>query len=930
MDRPDLVGLTGGTPLDVTAVVDLALSAGTSAVWRLDFADDSLSWMPGLDMVLAMPGADDDLLQDRLATLIAPMAEAARTAQTWQEFDLEQRCDPADGEPRWIRLRGRVYQTEGASGLLGVATDVTDRRGAEQALTDLADRYRLLVELSPDGICVHQGGIVTYVNAAAVRLIGAGSGEEMVGRPLTDFVHPDSVPGMAKRIAHLTDPGAASEPSEAMLVRTDGGTVAVQAVSVRTMWHGQPALQVIVRDMSAQRAAESSLRYQAALVHHVSDAIIGVDDTGVVTSWNPAAESIYGHAAEAALGRHVSEMIGAPLDVKEMIRSGGVARTTHHRADGTELAVRVSAAQMGDPGGGHVLLCADETARRRAELYYTTVVASLEEGVIVIGDTGRIEAANPAAERILGVPVNELLALPTERFELNDEFGRALPTEQLPSEVTRRTGRPQNGRVVSFKRPTGETVWLSVGCRPLDGTDPPYAVVASFSDITERRAIADRLMYEATHDPLTGLANRTMVAQRLGHALSRAGRPIGVLFIDLDKFKVINDSLGHAVGDEVLQVVGQRLEHGVRRSDLVGRLGGDEFVVMTSGKTAPDALASLSRHLHMALTEPISVRGRQLYIDASIGIVVAEPGDSRAPEDLLRDADVAMYQAKTAGGGRYEFFDVALREQIQRRMSLAADLRAAIGGDQLWVAFQPVVDVRTGRNVSVEALLRWRHPSRGALSPGLFIPLSEETGMINLIGRHALNLGVTEVASRRRRGIDVELAVNVSPRQLDEPELVGAVREVLEATGLSPAALCLEITESTIMRDPAVATKRLSALRDLGVRLAIDDFGTGYSSLAQLQRLPLDFLKVDQSFVAELGRSADAEPIVRSIVGLAHAVGLTVIAEGVETEYQLETLRRLGVDQVQGYLLGRPVAPEELFADQPTERWVPLPATASS
>jgi diguanylate cyclase (GGDEF)-like protein len=471
-------------------------------------------------------------------------------------------------------------------------------------------------------------------------------------------------------------------------------------------------------------------------------------------------------------------------------------------------------------------------------------------------------------------------------------------------------------------------VWLSLTSRVLNPEDTcPTSVVTSFTDITARRAIGERLEHEASHDPLTELANRTLVLSRIGTAL-REARTTTVLFIDLDKFKVINDSLGHGVGDKVLRIAGERLRRGVGAEDLVGRLGGDEFVVVSTGLSDPGEVRALAERLRESLTAPITISGRQLRIDASIGIVLTSAEDTRCPEDVLRDADVAMYQAKTLGRGRHEFFDVVLRERMQRRLRLDQDLRDALnsGDGQLWPAYQPLIDISTGRMVAVEALSRWTHPVHGVISPVEFIPLAEESDLINVLGTHMLRVTTRELARRREQlGLDIHLKVNISTRQLDDPGLVPAVRDALVSTGLPPHTLCLEVTESALMRDPVAATAVLRALRELGVRLAIDDFGTGYSSLAQLQRLTLDTLKIDRSFVTGLGESADSEAIVTSIIAMAHAVDLTVVAEGVEHVGQLEILRRLGCDQAQGFYLGKPAAAGDLFRLVRPDQTLPLP-----
>ncbi|TNC29766.1 sensor domain-containing protein [Amycolatopsis alkalitolerans] len=903
-----------GTNLDADLVTHLALSEGAGSGWRLDLATGTAAWTPGIAELLAVAGADEETISARLREAVQPLTDEARTAPAEQELEFVRRFDEPGGGTRWTHFRARRFSCGGGAGLVGVATDVSAQAESQRALSDLTNRYRLLVELSPDGIVVHQDGDIVYVNPAAVRFVGARSAAEVVGRSIVDFVHADDLSALMARIRSLTEPGASSEPTEAVLRRVDGGTVTIESVSVRTTWEGRPAFQVIMRDVTTQRAAEAATRYQAALVAHVSDAIIATDANWQVTSFNPAAESIFGVSADMAFGGTIEDLTGVRLEAGAVTHPGGVMVTMHRINDGELRHLRISAAEMDD---GYVLVCTDETARRRAEQYFTSVVASLEEGVVVLSKQGAVEAVNPATSRILKVLADQGVGKRPEPFELYDETGKVIPETESPMNITRLTGQPQNARTVRAKPRSSPEVWLSVSCRPLDPDDgPPYAVVASFNDITERREISERLLYDATHDALTGLANRRMVVRRLEDAMRAEKRydSITVLFVDLDKFKVINDSLGHGIGDEVLRVVGQRLSGVVRRGDLVGRLGGDEFAVVDFHVREVKETAALARRLRDSLAAPISLTGRELHIDASIGIVVAGRGDTRSAEDLIRDADVAMYQAKTNGPGRFEFFDVALRERLQRRLRLEQDLRQAVHNEELWVAYQPVVELATGKTVGVEALLRWNQPVLGVISPVEFIPLAEESDLINKIGIQTLRTTTRDMAERRRQGNDLHLAVNLSARQLDDPDLLVTVQHALRSADLPASALCLEITETTLMRDPVGAAAKLRALRGLGVTLAIDDFGTGYASLAQLQRLPLDVLKVDQSFVATLGHSPETEGIVGGIIAMAHAIGLLVVAEGVETASQAEILLRLGCDQAQGFYFGRP---------ESTRTWLP-------
>ncbi|MEV0703576.1 EAL domain-containing protein [Saccharopolyspora sp. NPDC050389] len=901
-------------------LLDAVWSLNEAVPWSFSFARDQPTWAAGLGALLGQPDATCDDLRARLIELIRPLIATARSAPAGEVLGHEQRCTTATGEERLLRSCARMVGDARTGHLLGITTDITQVQEDRRAMTDLAARYQLFVERSPDAIWVHQDRTVVYANPATARMLAAESSAQIVGHPITDFIAGHALPAVQERLAALTTPGTAAMPAEVAMRRFDGSTIPVESVAVRINWAGRPAFQIIQRDVTAHQTAEVALHHQAALVQHVSDAIIATTRDGVVTSWNRAAATIYGLPAERAVGQHIGAVVGAPLDPAALLAAGGVTEARHLRTDGSALAIRISAAEM---PSGFVLVCADETASRRAEQDYATVVNALNEGVVVADAKGFVLTANPAAEHILGTTRAEVVGSQLGDWLLFDETEEPIPLDARPSTQTHRTGAPQNARVLGIRRGDGRSVWLAVTSRSLTpDNDAPHPIVLSFTDITESRAIRERLEWEATHDPLTGLANRTLVLRHLESALRSTHRaqPTGVLFIDLDEFKVINDSLGHGVGDEVLRVVGERLRQLVREGEVVGRLGGDEFVVVAHDEDDRTKLRLLADELRRSLADPIGVEGRRLHVDASIGIVLAPPGDPRTASDVLRDADVAMYHAKTLGRGRTAFFDVQLRERMQRHLLLQQDLREAAQKDQLWMAYQPIIDMGTGQTVAVEGLLRWTHPLYGTVSPAEFIPLAEESDVIHDIGAHMLRMASRELAAyRARHQLDLRLKVNLSARQLEDPYLHNDVHVALVEAGLPASAVCLEVTESALMHDPTAAAQVLSNLRRLGVRLAIDDFGTGYSSLAQLQRLPLDTLKIDRSFITGIDENPDAEAIVSSIIAMAHAVKLTVVAEGVETAEQLDLLRRLGCDQAQGFYIGKPTPVEQLTGN----RWTP-------
>jgi diguanylate cyclase (GGDEF)-like protein len=423
------------------------------------------------------------------------------------------------------------------------------------------------------------------------------------------------------------------------------------------------------------------------------------------------------------------------------------------------------------------------------------------------------------------------------------------------------------------------------------------------------------LSHLALHDGLTGLPNRALVLDRAAQMLARTARRPGVtsgaLFLDLDGFKHVNDKLGHAAGDALLKGVAERLLSTVREHDTVGRLAGDEFVVLIESPADEPAADLLADRLVAAIRDPIELGpdGASANVTASIGVAV---GQYQTPEALLRDADLALYAAKAAGRDRYSLFDASMQDLAQGRRALEADLAAALESGQLYLLYQPIFDLALDRIENVEALLRWRHPVRGIVGPDEFIPLAEESGLIVPIGRWVLEQACRQAAAWAGAGRDVGVAVNVSAFQLGREDFVEDVRRTLGETGMEPASLLLEITETTVMRDIAAAASELRALKELGVKIAIDDFGTGYASLAQLQRMPADILKVDRSFVAALDEGGQGPDLLQAIVGVGRSLSMKVLAEGIETAEQLEAVTAMGCELAQGYHLGRPTPAEAI------------------
>jgi diguanylate cyclase (GGDEF)-like protein/PAS domain S-box-containing protein len=440
-------------------------------------------------------------------------------------------------------------------------------------------------------------------------------------------------------------------------------------------------------------------------------------------------------------------------------------------------------------------------------------------------------------------------------------------------------------------------------------------IVAIVRDISERKAAEERMLHLAHHDTLTGLPNRSLISDRLEHTIAQARRNGGtvlVAFMDLDGFKLVNDGLGHNAGDELLKVVAERMSGCLRESDTVGRFGGDEFVLLLDEPASVVDAAPVLERVRKAVLQSISVSGQEVQVSCSIGVAVY-PNDGGDAGTLLMNADAAMYRAKELGKNNIQFYTREMNASIEEKLLLLEGLRSALDERQFRLVYQPKVDLRTGRVFGVEALVRWDHPEHGVIGPDRFIPLAEESGMIIALGDWVLRSACAQNRAWQRAGLaPLRISVNVSPRQFEDPQLVERVQRALADSGLAAEWLELEVTEGVIMRDLQQAVAKMAAVRAMGVSLSIDDFGTGYSSLSALKSFPISTLKIDKSFVRDLGRSSGDEAIASSIIGLAHRLKLRVIAEGVETEQQRSFLRENGCDEMQGYLFSRPLPPEQL------------------
>ena len=530
--------------------------------------------------------------------------------------------------------------------------------------------------------------------------------------------------------------------------------------------------------------------------------------------------------------------------------------------------------------------------------------------------------------RIFGVTPAGRVTLMTF-LDLVHEDDRARVEEIVADSVAQGSDFAYEARIV---RPDG-TIRLidALGIVELNDDGDVVRAAGTVQDITDRKSLEDKIQHQAFHDSLTGLANRDLFIDRVGHALLRqirAGSALAVLFLDLDDFKTVNDSLGHRAGDDLLIDVARRIDEAIRPGDTVARLGGDELAILLEDLDGIDGAVFVADRVTGLFDRPFVVDGAELFVHASTGIAFSAPGDGRSPDDLLRDADIAMYEAKRSGKGTFQLFEVGMRVAASDRLRLKADLQQAVDNDELELHYQPIVQLEDGRVTSVEALVRWRHPERGLVGPLDFIPFAEESGLIVPIGRWVL-FEACRTAASWQGDAPPSVSVNVSPLRFRHPGFVEELKEALTATGLPAERLVVEITESALVEDVEKVVERLDELKALGVQLAIDDFGTGYSSLSYLKHFAIDVLKIDKAFIDSIALGVEDSALARAVLRLGQSLNLKIVAEGVEQGVQAEVLKSLGCPMAQGYLFSRPVPATSLAELLDDRRHAPAPAPAA-
>ena len=695
-----------------------------------------------------------------------------------------------------------------------------------------------------------------------------------------------------------------------------------------------PAIAGTIGAPEERRHSLDDLATLRALVHNLREGIYLSNAQGEILDANAALLEMLGvHALDELRGVTAAQLFADPQQRArelELLGRDGIVREFEfqiRRRDGTVRTVLDTCTAIGPADGGEPVfhgILVDITERKHVEdalrASLSLLNATLEgtaDGMLVVDLEGHVETYNRKFLEMWRIPAElaadrddeQMLKFIVEQLKDGEGFLRKVRTLYASPEAESYDDIEfKDGRV--FER---YTTPQRIGGRPVGR-------VWSFRDVTGRKAAELRLVHDAFHDALTNLPNRALFADLLARALGRSRRredyAFALLFMDVDRFKVVNDSLGHMTGDLLLVAIARRLERCIRPGDTVARLGGDEFTILLDDIEDVSDATRIADRIQREINLPFNISGQEVFTSASIGIALSHSGYEK-PDDLMRDADIAMYRAKALGKARYEVFDAEMHARAVHQLQLETDLRRALDREEFRVWYQPIYDLASNRIAGFEALVRWQHPQRGVLGPDEFVQAAEETGLIVLIGRVVLREACRQVAEWQReypQRPPLTVSVNLSPRQFRQPDLVEHVERALGAWEVPPSALRLEITESTIMDSASSAQEMLARLRALGVHVDLDDFGTGYSSLSYLHRFEMDAIKIDRSFVSNIGEQGENAEIVRTIVGLARSLNMAVIAEGVERPGQVAILRSLGCEQVQGFLYAPPLTPDAVRA----------------
>lgn len=922
--------------------------------WEWDIERDEFLASPEILYLLSMPADHPPLNFEFVLSKVHPddrelvQSTLRRALADDKLYQVEGRLTGPNGRQHIISASCVVHRRNEKGDpvlMVGTVHDITMRSQAERALRDSEQRFRQLFDNAVDGILIadRDDDRYTGVNLSACTMLGY-RWDELIGKRVIDLLPATDMERLAQAKEYfLHNPGHV-QVAEWELKRKDGSYIPVE-ISSRMLPDGR--WMAVARDIGDRKRTQRELERYAAEVRDLYDnapcGFHSLDRDGLIVQMNRTELDWLGYDASEVIGRkRMTELLTAESQGKFQLSflrllETGMARDIELdlvRKDGTILPVLLNASAAYDEQGNFVrsrTTLFDMTALAEAQKKLRQAAAVFEhtnDAIIIADPAGTITAVNNAFTRITGYLPEEVIGKNPRllKSELQDdafyrEMWHALET----------TGAWQGE--IRDRRKSGENfpAWECItAVRDESGNVTEY--ISVFSDITTIKETEEKLLRLAYHDPLTGLPNRLLLKDRAEQALAyarRHGTRMALLLLDLDRFKLINDTLGHAAGDQLLQAIALRLQQTIRKEDTVARLGGDEFaVVLAQPDHAADA-AQLARKLVSVIAQPLHIAGQELTVSASIGIGMF-PEDATDPETLAKCADMAMYGAKQNGRNAYAFYTSEMTDAARETLSIDRGLRNAIDFDELELLYQPQIDLSCGRIIGVEALLRWHRPGQGPESPVKFIPVAEASDLIESIGNWVFDKACAQLDRWRMAGLPpLRLAINLSARQLRNPRFVEDIRERL-------AALCrddgfildLEITESTLQTAPHIVDA-LKELKSLGLQIAIDDFGTGYSSLNSLKHLPVDILKIDRSFIHGIPGNADDKAITSAIVAMGHSLGMKIIAEGIETQQQLEFIIEQRCDEAQGFLIHPPLGIDECTRILTHTQPVSLPRPAS-
>ncbi|MFZ4516060.1 MAG: EAL domain-containing protein [Acidimicrobiia bacterium] len=976
----ELVGALNAALVESTEALAAIIATAPVAIATFDFDGTVLVWNPAYEAMTgwaagSVVGSPDPTIPDDAFADVAALQRRVFQGMSVEALEGGAICRD-NSYVEVVRSLAPLRDAQGAV-VCGVmmTVDVSALRSAERHLRSEEQRMHAMLQHADDIIVLLDADTeVLFVSPSIERILGYQAVDNL--RSLTQCIAFDDHQRFDAHLSETMTQSGVHGPIELQATRADGSWCVLEIVTNNRV--EDPAVAGIImtaRDVTHQRQAatmlaESEARYRRA-VEDQTELLARVDaTTGVITFANAAFDALFGRRASGgsivALRTRVHDadrdVVGEAVATAQLGIEPGMGEIRIAMLSGEfhwfRCEFRPVATEYGDSHEVQIV-GRDITERKSSEmrvgdeariLEMIAKTALIEE---ILGELSRfVERSIPGAFCTVHVPIEDGLGFDVVAPSITSGLTRALGDSRIPASVAwiraavdgrevhadlgdlpievelQRELGVHSARAIPVMYSGNERVaGVLTVLTPAGRSDGPFVertleAVSHLATIAfDRQAYMASMAYQAHHDPLTGLPNRALFLEVLTLALARIRRmrtAAAVLFLDLDRFKVVNDSLGHDPGDQLLSAVAARLQGAIRPGDVLARFGGDEFTILCdlSGPEAEQQAVQVAERLIDVIHQPFSLAGDEVFLGASIGIALASTGDEK-PEALLRDADAAMYRAKERGKGRWELFDEAMRASAMRRLELENALHRALERNEFRVFFQPLLDITTGACVGAEGLVRWQHPERGLVPPGDFITLSEETGLITAIGAWVLDAACAQAAewlAQRRPGAPFAVSVNLSARQLAQADLVDQVAAALARHDIPASALCLEITESVLMEDAEWAIGSIRALRNLGVKLSIDDFGTGYSSLGYLKRFPVDSVKVDRSFVDGLGSDPEDSAIVAAVISLGHALGLQIVAEGVETEQQLAELQRLGCECAQGFLFAPPQPAADIAA----------------